>query len=870
MGRKKKSASTPAKPATYDIEQVRAYARGQWSSLLSAIVGLDSSIVDPKRHFPCPKAGCGGTDRFRVYNDFEETGGVICNQCGRNCKTGFDTIMWLLDCTFVDALRKVAEWLGVAPAASSYHSNGSTKSNADPAEHLAFQPWDEGTDSLAGLWCLGKPPIVVPAIKRCGARLARYRDKFTVIALPVWGESLSTEKPVGWTLYNVTGGPLETFSKDKDGQWVAQNVKILTTYGSKSGFIGPVDEIRAASTLWKLEGPSDLLAFYSLAGIPSGTAAVTNCSGAGEKPAKWMVDLFMGKSAIVLHDADEAGQKGAVRWAGSVSSEAADTKIAKLPFDSVEEKGADLRDYLNLGRTFGDLHTLAASAPLEERAPATPVSTSEPLESFDNYHRLARLNLERYQRSTRNGMLRYWRNEWYKYDGFCYRKIDETELKAKVGQAVREEFERVAAEQFRDWDGEGEAPTIKQVTQSLVSNVLFATSQMCILSGTVELNTWTDGENKDSDDRFVALKNGILNIDRLLSGHPDHLLPHSPHWFSVTCLPFDFDPQALSPIFDKFLKKNLENDKQRIDLLMEWAGYLLLPNTDYQKFMFFEGEGSNGKSVFLAAIEAMIGESNCSHVSLESFGKDFILTQTLGKLVNIASECSEMDLVAEGMLKAFASGDRMTFNRKGIPPIEAAPTARLMLSANVRPRFADKSSGLWRRMILMPWRVTIADGEKTIGMDKVGWWEESGELPGIFNWALAGLDQLNANKRFTKSEVCEAALSSYRSEMNPIKVFFEENYIKDETQNFMVGAQYMYEHYREWCFARNYKAFSDGAFGRELARHFKEAVKKRHWEKDQDGKPIRVAYYHGIRNLSRSDDKESEDDPVEQLQLQEF
>ena len=64
--------------------------------------------------------------------------------------------------------------------------------------------------------------------------------------------------------------------------------------------------------------------------------------------------------------------------------------------------------------------------------------------------------------------------------------------------------------------------------------------------------------------------------------------------------------------------------------------------------MFLEGEGSNGKSVFLAALQAMIGQENCSFVGLELFGVQFMLTETLGKLLNVAAECSEMDMVSEG------------------------------------------------------------------------------------------------------------------------------------------------------------------------------------------------------------------------------
>src|SRR5262249_19280874 len=156
-------------------------------------------------------------------------------------------------------------------------------------------------------------------------------------------------------------------------------------------------------------------------------------------------------------------------------------------------------------------------------------------------------------------------------------------------------------------------------------------------------------------------------------------------------------------------------------LLQEWFGCCLLFDTTHQSFLVLEGEGSNGKSVVCAVLAALLGTDNVSHVPLENFGQRFALTQTLGKLANIASEVGEIDKAAEGTLKAFTSGDRMTFDRKGIAPVEAMPTARLVLATNNRPRFTDRSGGLWRRMLLMPFQVEIQAHERVYGMDKPAW-----------------------------------------------------------------------------------------------------------------------------------------------------
>src|SRR5690606_9050938 len=101
----------------FDIDMVRAAASTRWPEILSHVGGIDRELLDGEHH-PCPKPGCGGTDRFRMIDAAE--GALLCNQC-HNTKNGdgFAALQWLLDVKFADALAKVAEYLGIEPQAAS-------------------------------------------------------------------------------------------------------------------------------------------------------------------------------------------------------------------------------------------------------------------------------------------------------------------------------------------------------------------------------------------------------------------------------------------------------------------------------------------------------------------------------------------------------------------------------------------------------------------------------------------------------------------------------------------------------------------------------------------------------------------------------
>lgn len=331
------------KTPRYNIDDVRSAASSRWPEILSHVCAVDVDFLDGQHH-PCPK--CGGTDRFRFYND--GTGGAICNNCFRSQNgDGFSFVQWMDgNRDFMAAVAKVAEYLGVQPEASSpaggkqsgkFASKAAKKrkgkkneetgeyETADPAAQLEFQPWSDAIVSL--LWLPTKPPTTLAALKRCHARLALYRQpggQYQVIALPVWGEKLQAEKPVGWCLYHLGGKMLPRYTKNtQTGEYeLTEELKVKVAYGSEPGLIGPVELLTDPTTthVWKLEGPSDLLAWWSLQNIAAGHAAITNANGAGEKPQAWMVKLLCGQGGgivrqqHVLHDADKPGQNGAVGW----------------------------------------------------------------------------------------------------------------------------------------------------------------------------------------------------------------------------------------------------------------------------------------------------------------------------------------------------------------------------------------------------------------------------------------------------------------------------------------------------------------------------------------------------------------------------
>lgn len=458
---------------------------------------------------------------------------------------------------------------------------------------------------------------------------------------------------------------------------------------------------------------------------------------------------------------------------------------------------------------------------------------------------------------------RFWRDEWWHWDGGRYVRMADSELKAQLGIAIRLEMEdvqrrqaaRVAADYqhaLAEWQQAGAAkekrpkapktPTVIPVTTTLVNNTAQALAARTCLPFAMDQPAWLVAEGGGGRRSYVGLTNGLLDVEAYLHGQGTYLQPHTPRWFSPVCLPYAWDATAQCPRWLRGLDLMFGGDHERIALLQEWFGYCLLPTTDLQRFLMLTGEGHNGKSVLCAALTALLGSANVSHVALESFDDRFSLSGTIGKLANIAAEVGELDKTAEGKLKMFTSGDLMTFDRKGIAAVTALPTARLVLATNNRPRFCDRTSGLWRRLLLVPCDVVIPPEQRVRGMDKVDWWERSGELPGMLRWAMEGLRRLRTHNDFTAAAACQTATREYRQESNPAAGYLLEHCATGPA--YQTPCDALYRNYRNWCLDNGYSPLASNKFGSEVRRTFPGVERKYRGDRGQ-----RVYSYEGLAQV---------------------
>ena len=305
----------------------------------------------------------------------------------------------------------------------------------------------------------------------------------------------------------------------------------------------------------------------------------------------------------------------------------------------------------------------------------------------------------------------------------------------------------------------------------------------------------------------INLRNGRLDW---MSGKLDL---HSPDNFEIVQLPIMYDPNAVCPLFDRYLETTLA--PEIVPLVEEIMGYCLIPDTRFEKAVMAVGAGANGKSVLLDTITAFLGAENVSTVALQDLEENrFRVAELYGKLANIFADLDDRALNSSSVFKTLVTGDRITAERKFAQPFSFCPYARLVFSANTLPPSKDRTYAFYRRWLIIPFERTFEGKEA----DKELRAKLRNEFPGILNRALRGLKRLFSEGKFTEPQAVEVALEEYQRENDTVASFVAEFVV--EEANATTAKQNLYGRYRHWCESQGLRPVAQKQFKTALGHSF--------------------------------------------------
>ncbi len=350
---------------------------------------------------------------------------------------------------------------------------------------------------------------------------------------------------------------------------------------------------------------------------------------------------------------------------------------------------------------------------------------------------------------------------------------------------------------------------------------------------------------------IITFSNGLMDVD-----DPSVLIPHSPKWCSTVCLPFAYDPAATCPAWEKFLSQVFEGDQDRVALIQEFLGYCLSSDTSLQKAMILVGKPRSGKGTIQRVLGALIGPDNSTGYSLERLATEFGPSALVNKAVALVGEVElsanpQRAKIVE-VLKSIVGEDSISINTKYESkfPSLRLPT-RFVIASNSVPRLLDASGALAHRFLFVPFEMSFV-GREDIHLEE----RLLKELPGIANWALAGLKRLHAaGGKFTLGAGHKRLATQYAADTSPIMAWVRSEMVVHRRadpgdlppecltrDNVSIGKSDAYDLYCEWCESHDIEPTRQAWFGRDL----KTLIPTLQEGKDTKPDGSRVHVYRGI------------------------
>ncbi|WP_273378247.1 phage/plasmid primase, P4 family [Symbiobacterium thermophilum] len=548
-----------------------------------------------------------------------------------------------------------------------------------------------------------------------------------------------------------------------------------------------------AQALFIVEGEKDADRLWSL-GVP----ATCNAAGAG----KWgdgetssLAFLPESIEVVILPDNDLAGAKHAAEVAYQLRRAGKSVRVVDLP--GLPDKG-DVSDWLDAGHTVEDLWRVCGLDKPEKAPEVTVVHEPKPAPDF---HLTDLGNAQRL--IFRHGQdLRYvpaW-GKWMVWTGKRWEVDESGEVQRRAKETVRSIYEEAA----REVDDQRRKALSDHARRSeSEARIRAMVTLACSESGVA-----VTPDDLDADPMLLNVANGTLDL------RTGELRPHNRNDLITKIIPTAYKPDSECPTWLKFLHRVMNGDEDLVCFLAQAVGYSLTGSTREQCMFFLYGTGANGKSTFLETLRWLFG-GYAAQAESETFlvrRSDQVrsdIARLVGTRFVAANEVEDGRRLSEVLVKQLTGSDRITARFLYRDFFEFTPTFKIWMAGNHKPIIRGTDEGIWRRLRLIPFEVTIPPEERDLSlMDKL-----KAEAEGILAWAVDGCLTWQTFG-LTVPDAVRDATASYRDEMDVLGEFIAEEC--RVSQSVQVLAKDLYEAWKRWCEDNGEFAGTAKRFGMKL------------------------------------------------------
>jgi putative DNA primase/helicase len=560
-----------------------------------------------------------------------------------------------------------------------------------------------------------------------------------------------------------------------------------------------IKAVKAGRVVYIPEGEKDVATLVSW-----DLDATCNPGGASKWKPEYS-EVLRNAHVVIIPDADRPGREHAAAVAASLAGVAADVRVVELPV------GKDVTAWRDShGGTREKLQALVTHPPEPAQVEIGTATTTYLLTDGGNAERFARDHAGKVRYCGAWGRFLRWDDtRWQANDDGAVERMAKATVRAMIAEAVNLPDDNPNRKRAVLWAVQSDSRARRDALLDL------AKSEPGVSVRPAEL---------DVQPYLLNVTNGVIDL------RDGHLLPHNPDLLLTKLAQVEYRPDAKAPLFDAYLERVLPDEQVR-RFMQRFLGYCLTAYVSEQVLLFLWGVGANGKTTLVNIIMFTLGgyaRQAAPDLLMQRTGDHHPteLADLLGARFVPTVEVQEGRRLAEVLVKQLSGGDRLKARYMRQDFWEFEPTHKLVLVANHKPVVRGTDYAIWRRILMVPFNVTIPPDERDPRLPE----KLKAEAPGILRWLVEGCLAWQRDGLRPPASVV-AATGAYQHEMDALGGWIDEHCI--ESFDAWAWSDDLYADYMKWCETAGERHLRRVDFGTRLTERGFTATKglkgRRRW-----------------------------------------
>lgn len=315
----------------------------------------------------------------------------------------------------------------------------------------------------------------------------------------------------------------------------------------------------------------------------------------------------------------------------------------------------------------------------------------------------------------------------------------------------------------------------------------------------------------DAHPKLIGVRNGLVELST------GALIPNRPDLYITKHIDVDFDDAAKAPRWSAFLLEVFCNDASTIAAVQQLLGMTIVGGATEEKMVFSVGKGANGKSLMsnvvhniLRAYAVTAPPSLLAARRSDDHGPRPDLAMLAGSRLVSINELQVGTTLDETVVKQLAGREPMSarFLYQGLFTFQ--PMFSVWVRTNHKPIIKGTDNGIWRRIIILPFRRTFLPEEQDPQLES----KLMAERAGILAWMVQGA-QKYLSDGISVSPAMQAEVTQYRADCDILGEFLDD--VTEGGAGFEVKQSILYGRYSMWCTANGFRCYTKRSFNAQLS-----------------------------------------------------